>query len=443
MRSEEKSMRGWVIRLSIFLGMMMLVVFGLSQKSPSALATDSETASLPFDPSEVFNNYCLTPEPEQSGGQSSGVQAPVSGKVLGGDIPHVRAVMDQYPSFTGVAVDPENNLALMIDANKKSVLIYDRTSGSKSGEQTRPLRQIIGPDAMGGYFAGVFADGERREVYAVNNDIEDAMVVYSYDANGNTKPKRALGVPHGSWGVSMSRARDEIALTVQDLSTNALIVFRREAKNAEAPLRTVQGLKTELADPHGIYFDDVNKELVVTNWGSWNVPLKRFDPPQAYPPRSLPGGVNHAASITVYPETAQGDVAPLRKIQGPATHLNWPFNIDVDTVSNEIAVANNGDDSVLIFPRNGSGNIKPLRVIKGSRTGLSRPTGVSIDRKNKELWVANFADHTAVVFDLSAKGNAAPKRVIRNAPAGTPTSGFGNPMSVTYDSKRDELLVPN
>jgi hypothetical protein len=33
--------------------------------------------------------------------------------------------------------------------------------------------------------------------------------------------------------------------------------------------------------------------------------------------------------------------------------------------------------------------------------------------------------------------------VIRSAPAGTPTPGFGNPMALAYDSKRDELLVPN
>ena len=68
---------------------------------------------------------------------------------------------------------------------------------------------------------------------------------------------------------------------------------------------------------------------------------------------------------------------------------------------------------------------------------------VAVDSKNKELWVANFGDHTALVFDLGASGDAAPRRVIRNAPAGAPTAGFGNPMAVAYDTKRQELLVPN
>ena len=60
-----------------------------------------------------------------------------------------------------------------------------------------------------------------------------------------------------------------------------------------------------------------------------------------------------------------------------------------------------------------------------------------------EIWVANYGDHTALVFGRTAAGDVAPKRIIRNAPAGTPTGGFGNPYAVAYDSKRDQLLVPN
>jgi hypothetical protein len=47
------------------------------------------------------------------------------------------------------------------------------------------------------------------------------------------------------------------------------------------------------------------------------------------------------------------------------------------------------------------------------------------------------------VFARTANGDVAPKRIIRNAPAGSPTVGFGNPGAIAYDSKRDELLVPN
>ena len=69
--------------------------------------------------------------------------------------------------------------------------------------------------------------------------------------------------------------------------------------------------------------------------------------------------------------------------------------------------------------------------------------GVAIDVKNDELWVTNYSEHTAVVFARTASGNVAPKRVLRNAPAGTPAVGFGNPGAIAYDSKRDQILVPN
>jgi DNA-binding beta-propeller fold protein YncE len=153
----------------------------------------------------------------------------------------------------------------------------------------------------------------------------------------------------------------------------------------------------------------------------------RFDPP----------------SITVYAGDATGDVAPIRRIQGAKTGLNWPMAVSVDATRNEIAVANSGDSSIRIFARGADGDAAPVRVLKGPRTGIHGPMGVTFDVKNDELWVANYGDHTALVFARSAGGDVAPKRIVRNAPAGSPTVGFGNPGAVAYDSKRDELLVPN
>ena len=117
--------------------------------------------------------------------------------------------------------------------------------------------------------------------------------------------------------------------------------------------------------------------------------------------------------------------------------------LSVDEGHDEIAVANSGDNSIRIFGRTATGDVAPIRVIKGARTGIHGPMGVTVDTKNDEIWVANYGDHTALVFARTASGDAAPKRILRNAPAGSPTVGFGNPGAVAYDSKRDELLVPN
>ena len=69
--------------------------------------------------------------------------------------------------------------------------------------------------------------------------------------------------------------------------------------------------------------------------------------------------------------------------------------------------------------------------------------GIFYDPVHDEIWVANYGEHSALVFARTANGDVAPRRIVRNSPAGSPTVGFGNPGAVAYDSKRDEILVPN
>jgi DNA-binding beta-propeller fold protein YncE len=119
------------------------------------------------------------------------------------------------------------------------------------------------------------------------------------------------------------------------------------------------------------------------------------------------------------------------------------MGVAYDSNHDTIAVANNGDSSILIFSRASNGDVAPLRTLRGNHTGINHPMGVAIDPQNGEMWVSNWGDHSALAFDSGAHGNATPKRIVRSAPEGTPTPGFGNPMALAYDSKRDALLVPN
>jgi 6-phosphogluconolactonase (cycloisomerase 2 family) len=159
---------------------------------------------------------------------------------------------------------------------------------------------------------------------------------------------------------------------------------------------------------------------------------------------AIPGsGKNLPPSITVYARTASGDTAPLRVIQGPKTQMNWPTGIAFDPRSNELFVANDMGDSILVFNASASGDVAPIRVLTGPKTLIKNPTGVYVDTTNDELWVANFGNHTATAYKLSAAGDIAPLRVIRSAPSDQPTLSIGNPHPVAYDTKREQLLVPN
>jgi DNA-binding beta-propeller fold protein YncE len=158
----------------------------------------------------------------------------------------------------------------------------------------------------------------------------------------------------------------------------------------------------------------------------------------------VPGsGQTLPPTITVYARTASGDAAPLRVIEGPRTLLNWPTGLAVDSDRGELYVTNDTDDSILVFDVAAAGNAAPRRVLKGQKTGLKNPTGVALDKKNGELWIANFGNHTATAYRLTAAGDVAPLRTVRAAPAGTPSLMIGNPGAVAYDSKREQILVPN
>jgi DNA-binding beta-propeller fold protein YncE len=255
---------------------------------------------------------------------------------------------------------------------------------------------------------------------------------------------RELSTPHGTFGIAVDEQNQELFLTVEH--DNAVVVYRKMAQGEETPLRLLQGDQTQLADPHGIVVDTRNGLMFVANHGSThqvrgenekpNWPLDR-DRMVRGSGRLLP------PSITVYPIKAQGDAAPLRVIQGSLTQLNWPSNMSIDEERGEIYVANDPDHSILVFKATDQGNVAPTRVIKGPKTGLKNPTGVFVDLKNNELWVSNMGNHSATVYPRTANGDAAPLRTIRSAPLGKQALMIGNPGAIDYDTKRDEILVPN
>ena len=355
---------------------------------------------------------------------------------LGGDVAPARVLRDPFPTFNGIAIDPENNLVVASDSNLKSVLVYERSTRKR-------LRQIGGERTEIGFVAGVAVDPPAREIYAVNNDIEDSLNIFSYHSAGNVKPVRRLSVPHQSWGIALSPAREAFAVSVEVL--NAVMIYRREASSVEPPLRVIRGPQAELADPHGVYWDGGHHEIAVANHGNFRGLAKNLGSgcmATSGTDSSRPGELR-PPSITIYPASGDGDVKPLRKIEGPRTRLDWPMAMAFDPLHDEIVVANNGDSSILIFGRKDNGDVAPRRIIRGDATGIDHPMGVAIDGRQGGFWVANFGGHSAIFFPTTANGNVAPKAVIRNAPPGTPSNGFGNPMALAYDSKRREVLVPN
>jgi DNA-binding beta-propeller fold protein YncE len=365
-----------------------------------------------------------------------------------------RMIRDSYAAYSAVAVDAARDEVVLTDENLFNIMIYDRQAKTAPGAQTELKRIIGGLNTKIEFQCGLYIDPASGDIYAVNNDTIDTLVIFSRQAVGDVPPDRELHTPHGTFGIAVDEDTQEMFLTVQHDS--AISVFKKGAKGGEAPIRVVQGDRTKLQDPHGMALDTKNKLLYVTNHGS--VHQVRASPPgqgksrrRENPPNwpltredVVPGsGQMLPPSITVYSKDASGDAPPLRVIQGPKTQLDWPTGIAVDPENDELFVANDGGNSLLVFRASANGDVAPIRVVKGPKSLISNPTGVYLDTRNHELWVASFGNHTAAAYNPTANGDTPPIRVIRSAPANRPVPGMGNPHPIAYDSKREEILVPN
>ena len=145
-------------------------------------------------------------------------------------------------------------------------------------------------------------------------------------------------------------------------------------------------------------------------------------------------------SVTVYSRTASGNVAPIRTIAGAATGMNSPEGIAVDSVNNEIFVANDfpANGTIKVYGLTASGNVAPIRTIAGSATGMDTPRGLAVDTVNNELFVVQVSTPAIAVYARTANGNVAPVRTIVGA-----ATGLVGPIGIAVDTVNNELLVAN
>ena len=344
--------------------------------------------------------------------------------------PPVRSILDKDPIYSAVTVDTRLDEVYLQDPNTWTIRVFGRLDNTPAAApRTEPRRVIGGPKTEVQFNSCVYVDPKNGDIYSVENDIGDSIVVFKNNANGDAEPIRKLNVTHRAYAMAVDEETDEFYLSVQ--YPPQVAVYRKQASGNEKPLRLIQGESTRLSDAHGIAIDAKNRLLFVNNWG--NISDYR-----------IPGsGRFEAPSITVYKLDADGDTPPTRVIQGQKTQINWPGAMAVDPDRGELYVANDMGQSLIVFREADNGDVQPVRIVKGPNTGLSYPTGIFVDTKNKELWATNLGNSSATVYPLTANGDARPIRTIRSAPKGKVSLRFGKTQAVAYDSKREQILVPN
>lgn len=166
-------------------------------------------------------------------------------------------------------------------------------------------------------------------------------------------------------GIAYDPVHDEIMVPVA--LSGAVLVFRGGATGQEAPVRVIQGQRTQLVRPHTIAVDPVNNEIIVGD------PSNR--------------------SVTIFAREANGDVAPLRMIRGRLTNIHTVVGVGVDPARGLIFAASRSigatDSGILMFKRTDNGNVPPTRKITGPRTGaLGRFRQLTVDSERGRVYLA-------------------------------------------------------
>ena len=206
--------------------------------------------------------------------------------------------------------------------------------------------------------------------------------------------------------------RDE--LIVANPFAAAILIFRGGANGQEAPIRVIQGPKTQLGNPQRMDIHPGRREIFV------------------------PGG----GGILVFDLDANGDVAPKRIIRGPDTE-GPGGSVAVDPIHNLIATPGR-NRSILIFDLMANGNVKPLRVIRGTNTQIDRINQMAIYPEGKLVVVAMPGVQGLVepprvfigAWSLDDDGDVAPKFAI----AGERTT-MRKSFSVALDSLHKDVIV--
>ena len=443
-------------RIAVLVGLIFIATgtFGLSALMNRTLLMPSASSSgyrlVSIQEVSDYGEICLPPEhgssdsnlfrsfdePDENSllsllrGESVYAATQQSGQTVEVNRQPVRRLWDTDPSYGSIAFDNRTGKVFLQDLNLWAIRIFDRTTNTPANTpRSEPERVIQGKETELQFNTCMYIDPKNGDIYTVENDIGDSIKVFSQDASGNTAPKRTLKVTHRAHTITVDEQKEELFVSVN--YPPQVEIYRKTASGNDKPLRVLGGESTRLADVHGIALDEKAQELFVNNWGhisQFNVPGSgRFEDP----------------SITIYPIDAKGDTAPLRVIQGSRTQLDWPGAMFVDPDKAEVYVTNSVGQSILVFGAKDTGNVAPRRVIKGSRTLLSYPASLAVDLKNQELWVSNLGNASATAYSLSANGDVPPLRTIRSAPANKVSLKFGKTQAVTYDTKREEILVPN
>ena len=116
--------------------------------------------------------------------------ADAAGSAVVADRAPARIIRDTYPTYSAIAVDTNSNEVYLLDENLFGFKVFDRLDNTPpTASFTEPKRMVGGINTKLEFNCGLYVDPKTGDIYAVNNDTVDTMVVFPRNARGNVVPQ--------------------------------------------------------------------------------------------------------------------------------------------------------------------------------------------------------------------------------------------------------------
>jgi len=266
--------------------------------------------------------------------------------------------------------------------NHPQIAVFARSAK----EDTPYLRSIEGQKSLLGRTMHDIAFDAIHDEIAVTSPLAQAILSFRGAANGEEAPLRVIqgdktqikGV--GATGkVSIDPVHNEIILATPD---QTILTFDRMANGNVPPKRVLGGNDTELS-------------LGEQNTGGGNVPCIRVDPIHnlLLVPVSGRGG---GGRVLVFDRTASGNTPPKAVIKGPVGMGN---QFEVYAPKMRLITHTRGNIEIWKIPMSGESTEPPLKIPAplGRQSG---DIGIVLDPLHKEVIIATAAGNNIMTFSV-------------------------------------------
>jgi tripartite motif-containing protein 71 len=370
------------------------------------------------------------------------------GSGLSGDVRPVSAI-------SGPNTGLDDPLAIALDSNGNIYVgsIDDgiRVYAVGSLGNVSPIATIQGPDTGLNDLEALAVDANGN-IYSANSD--DTITVYAKGSNGDASPMATIGGSNTGLNFPLGMAVDGNGNIYVVNNGNEVTVYSSGSNGNVSPTTTIAGTNTQLSEADGITVD-VNGNIYVANFSSNTVteyaegsngnanPIFVFDrtlnvqSPSAvatdqngnlYIADDLFDSLNELGFDAIVKIGTTHLPVVLSTIAGPPAQQGEPTAITLDS-SNNIYVANSGNDSVTIYPESSGAAVTPANTISAP----SEPSGMAFD-SNDNLYLTSVEDDEV---DILEPGDFSEIALIRGD-----STQLGGPAGIALDSN-DNVYIAN